>query len=97
MRGIWNSIADYIRECDKVLLLLCLAASGFGCIAVLTSTRFTGSPRQFITQCVGVLLGVFVAVVISKFDYNHYKKLWPIIALACLIPVILTFFPRWMR
>lgn len=92
MRGIWNSIADYIRECDKVLLLLCLAASGFGCIAVLTSTYYTASPRQFITQFVAVFLGVFIAVVISKFDYNNYKKLWPIIALACLIPVILTFF-----
>lgn len=92
VRGIWNSIADYIRECDKVLLLLCLAASSFGCIAVLTSTHYTASPRQFITQFVAVFLGIFVAVVISKVDYNNYKKLWPIIALGCLIPVILTFF-----
>lgn len=92
MRGIWNSIADYIRECDKLLLLLCVAASGYGCIAVLSATAYTGSANDFFTQLITIFLGVFVVVVISKFDYNLYKKLWPLIALACLIPVILTFF-----
>lgn len=92
MRAIWNSIADYIRECDKLLLFFCLAASGYGCIAVWSSTAYIGNNRQFITQLVAMLLGVAAVVVISHFDYNHYKKLWPLIAALCLIPVILTFF-----
>lgn len=92
MRAIWNSIADYIRECDKLLLFLCIAASGYGCIAVWSATNYIGSNRQFFTQVITLLLGVVGVVFISHFDYNHYKKLWPIIALVCLIPVILTFF-----
>ena len=28
MGKIWGAIADYIRECDKIMLLLCLFAGG---------------------------------------------------------------------
>lgn len=92
MRTIWNSIADYIRECDKFLLFLCVGAASYGCIAVWTSTNYIGNNRQFLTQIIAMLMGIIAVVVISHFDYNLYKKLWPLIALACLIPVILTFF-----
>lgn len=92
MRGIWSVIADYIRECDKFLFLLCIAASGFGAMAVFSATRYTGEHGDLFTQMIAIGLGVVVVVVISKFDYNLYKKFWPLIALACLIPVILTFF-----
>lgn len=92
MRSVWNSVADYIRECDKLLFLFCLAASGFGCLAVLSSTHYLGNTKQFFTQLITVFLGIFIVVVISRFDYNVYKKIWPIILIVCLIPVILTFF-----
>ena len=91
MRSIWNSIADYIRECDKLLLFLVLAASGYGCIAVWSATNYIG-PRQVIVQGVALLIGLVALIVVSHFDYNLYKKLWPIIVLVGLIPVILTFF-----
>lgn len=74
MRSVWNSVADYIRECDKLLLLLCLAASGYGCVAVLSSTHYLGNTKQFFTQLITVFLGVLLVVVISRFDYNIYKK-----------------------
>ncbi len=92
MRFILGAIADYIRECDKLLFLLCIAASGFGCVAVMSSTNYLDNNRQFLTQLITTLLGIVLVIVISKIDYNSYKKLWPIIALVCLIPVILTFF-----
>lgn len=92
MRSIWNSIADYIRECDKILILLCFAASGYGCLAVLSSTNYLGSTRQFVIQLITVFLGLALVVLISRLDYDNYKKFWPAIALVCLIPVILTFF-----
>ena len=92
MRAIWNSIANYIRECDKLLLSVCIIASGYGCIAVWSATNYIGSNRQPITQLVTLILGVVAVVIISNIDYNHYKKLWPLIVLVTLIPVILTFF-----
>ena len=73
MRSIWNSIADYIRECDKLLLFLVLAASGYGCIAVWSATNYIG-PRQVIVQSVALLIGLVALIVLSHFDYNLYKK-----------------------
>ncbi|MBQ3088814.1 MAG: FtsW/RodA/SpoVE family cell cycle protein [Clostridia bacterium] len=92
MRAIWNTIADYIRECDKLLFIFCIAAGGFGCIAVWSATNYIGSSRQFLTQLITLFIGIIGVVIISSIDYKHYKKLWPIIVLVALVPVILTFF-----
>ncbi|MBQ4154538.1 MAG: rod shape-determining protein RodA [Clostridia bacterium] len=91
MRSILNSIADYIRECDKWLFLLCIAAGGYGSLAVLTATQHIGSNRKFLVQVFTVVLGTAVAIFISRFDYNIYKKLWPLIMGVCLFLVLLTF------
>ena len=88
MNRILSAIADYIRECDKVLFALCCFASLYGGVAVLSA----GSTRQFIMQMVGFVSGIIVAIIISKFDYKIYKKLWPLAVLLGLTPVILTFF-----
>ena len=70
MRLLFDRIADYIRECDKILLLLCLAATGYGCVAVLSATHYTGSVRQFVVQFVSMLLGLGVAILLSNFNYQ---------------------------
>ena len=91
MRSIWNSIADYIRESDKLLLFLCLAAGGYGCVAVWSATNYIG-PRQAIVQAGALLLGVVGLIIVSHFDYNIYKKLWPLMVAIAVGLVILTFF-----
>lgn len=92
MKAIWARIADYIREVDKIMLFLCLFATSFGCLAVLSATRYTGSARQFIMQVVAMLLGVGAAIVLSLFDFEVFLKYWYAFAVVGLIPVILTFF-----
>lgn len=92
MNRLLGRIADYIRETDKILLLLCMFAAGYGCIAVLSATHPTGSPRQFIMQAVSMLLGLAAAVFISNFDYKNIAKFWPVILAVGIIPVFLTFF-----
>lgn len=88
MNRMLLGIADYIRECDKVLIALCCMASLYGGVAVLSA----GSIRQFIVQMLGFVIGVAVAIFISRFDYKIYKKLWPLAVVVGLAPVILTFF-----
>ena len=89
---IFGKIADYIRECDKVLFLLCFFATSYGCIAVLSATRYTGSYSQFLTQVFAMCLGIGVAIIISLFDFSTFTKYWPVAAAVGVIPVILTFF-----
>ena len=88
MNRFFSGIADYIRESDKAVFGLSSAATLFGSLAVLSA----GSVRQFLVQFFGFLLGLTIAIVISKIDYSVYKKLWPLVAIAGLVPVFLTFF-----
>ncbi len=89
---IFSRIADYIRECDKILFLLCFFTASFGCMSVLSATRHTGSYSQFFTQAIAMLLGFGVAVAISLFNYATFLKYWYLAAAVGVIPVILTFF-----
>lgn len=89
---IFGRIADYIRECDKVMFILCIFSTTFGCFSVLSATCHTGSYSDFFTQLAAMLLGITAAVVISLFDFSKIIKFWPLAAAVGLIPVILTFF-----
>ena len=51
----FGRIADYIRECDKLLYILFLVTTSFGCIAVLSTTYTQNGPKDFITQVVSML------------------------------------------
>ena len=88
----FGRIADYIRECDKIMFILCIFATSYGCISVLSATRHTGELSDFLTQVIAMLLGLTAAVVISLFDFSTFIKYWPLAAAVGLIPVILTFF-----
>ncbi len=92
MRRILTRIADFIRESDKILLLLCVFTSVYGCLAVFSATRHTENLRPVIVQALCIMLGTIAAIVISALDYDRILKLWPLIGIAGLIPVILTFF-----
>lgn len=92
MKRSFGVVADYIRETDKVMILLTLMATAYGCVAVLSSTRYTESLSQFVTQCVAGLAGLAAAIVISNIDFAHMLKRWYLAAALGLIPVILTFF-----
>lgn len=92
MGKFFARIADFIRESDKVLLLLCTFSAGFGCVAVFSATRYTGSYRPVIVQTGMMLAGILAAVIISAFDYDTWIRRWYFAVPLGLVPVILTFF-----
>lgn len=92
IKNLFAIIADYIREIDKLLIILVFAASAFGCLAVMSATAYTENVRQFITQAIAMLVGLALAVFISNIDYKTMQKWWVVVALIGVVPVILTFF-----
>lgn len=92
MRYLLGKIADFIRETDKILLLLTFTASAYGCVAVFSATNYMGNHRPVIVHAICLVAGIVAACIVSSIDYKHYLKFWAIIGLAGLIPVILTFF-----
>ena len=91
LKRLWWSFTDYFRETDKILLALCTVCTLFGSVAVLSSTRYLGNMRQFVTHLIGLVIGLIVAMIISHFDYSIYKKWWPLFAVVAVGLVGLTF------
>ncbi len=92
MRFLIARIADFFRETDKLLFLLCVFATSYGCVAVFSATYYMESYRQVATQIVAMFLGLAAALFISAFDYEKFFRRWYFFAALGLIPVILTFF-----
>ena len=95
MGRIISRIADFIRETDKVMLILCVFATSYGCLAVYSATRYLDTLRPLLVQLIGMIVGIVAAIVISGIDFDKLSKYWYLIALLGVIPVILTFFIGW--
>lgn len=92
MKHLMAKIADFVRETDKILLILCFFTTAYGCLAVFSATYYMDSYRPIIIQSLCMVLGLAAAIIISNFDYEHFLRHWYLVAAVGLIPVILTFF-----
>ena len=85
-----QNIADYIRETDKILLLLCVTASVFGAVLIYSATNMYGY-EQVIVQLGALVLGLGVAIFISLFEYTNLTKLWPLYIIAAIALLFITY------
>lgn len=95
MKKFFKSIKNFIRETDKILLLLCALTSAFGCVSVLSATRWNapeGSSvtRDFMVMAFAVCAGLVIALIISLIDYEFIIKMAPLVGLFCIGIMILT-------
>ena len=88
-------IADFIRETDKLMAILCVFATSYGCLAVYSATRYLDTIRPLLVQIIGMIVGIVAAMIISSIDFDNLSKYWYLLALLGVIPVILTFFIGW--
>ncbi len=91
MRRFLGSVADYIRETDKILLMLCTFATLYGAVLVLSATFISSGYQRFLVQLIGLMLGVFVAVLFSLVDYKNMLKYWYLFAFFTVGLVLITF------
>lgn len=87
MKKVWQNIADYIRETDKLLLFFCIAASLYGAMLIYSPTGM----RTVAVQLVSLLIGVAVAIIISLFDYTKITKFYPVYIVATLVLLFVTY------
>ena len=87
MKKFWQNIADYIRETDKLLLLLCIIASLYGSMLIFSPTGF----KTVGVQLASMLIGVGVAIIISLFDYSRLTKIYPVYIVATIALLVITY------
>lgn len=98
MKQILKSVKTFIKETDKILLLLCALTSAFGSVMVLSATLHTASDgvrftRDFKVMVAAVCLGLAMAIIISLIDYEFIIKMWPLIAAVSIGLMLLLFVP----
>lgn len=97
MSKIINTLKTILKETDFLLFFLCLAASGYGILAVYSATLAEKDPDAFIsrdarTMILAVAVGAVFALIISFIDYNFISKMFPAIGAVCIALLVLTLF-----
>lgn len=93
MKKLVQIVVGFFKELDKLMMLLCMAASAVSCLALFSCYKNNIIPlKMFLIQCLAVCLGLVVACIISRIDYVMMAKLWKIHVPITLLLVLLTFF-----
>ncbi len=76
MRRVLRRLMDAFRAGDKVLLLLCVVATAFGCLMIGSATNGydAGSLRYLIIQISAALAGVGAYIFVSSFDTDVFSE-----------------------
>ena len=74
MRLLLHKFRDALRSCDKLLLLLCLVTTAFGCLMIASTTNTMGSARYVLMQLLAAALGVFLYLVVSSIDVEFFSE-----------------------
>ena len=74
MHRLPQIVRDFFIKGDKVLLLLCLVTTAFGCLVVASTTNTMGSARYVIIQIGAAMIGVFLYAVISSVDTEFFSE-----------------------
>lgn len=84
MSWLRDSLRDFWCRGDKLLLALCLAASGYGLILIYSATRYltVDRNRSVLIQTIGILLGVVVYILLSSVDVELFvERSWKLLLL----------------
>ena len=95
MKKLFPYLKRFIDETDKILLSLITAASIFGVMMVYSTTRCSLEDGQIISRdarvmIIAAVLGLIITLIISAIDYELIMKLWPIVAGACVLLMLIT-------
>lgn len=90
MKRSVNAVQTFIKNTDKILLAMCLVASGFGLVVVHSATLNSISETQLISRellvmIISILIGLLLCFIISLIEYEAIVKMWPVFASVCLV------------
>lgn len=91
MSWLSDSLREFFRKGDLLLLGLCTAASLFGVALIFTATRYLGGYRNVIVQLAAIALGVLVYIFLSAVDFELItERSWKLLLAFNMIFVLLT-------
>lgn len=97
MSRFFRSVKQFFSKIDKILLLLCFAASIYGVLLVFSATHSSISGDQLVSSEVrrmiqAIIIGLIGGFVISYFKPETIAKLAPYIGAGCILLMVITIF-----
>ncbi len=92
MRLIYQHFKKAFLTGDKVLLLLCVIVTAFGCLMITSATNAEGSVRYLLIQIGAAVLGIFLFLITSSIDadfmheHRNFLVIFNCLLLFLLIP-----------
>jgi rod shape determining protein RodA len=91
MSWLTDSLREFARKGDILLLSLCTAASLFGLVLVYSATRYIGGYRNVIVQSAAIVLGILVYILLSAVDIELItERSWGLLLAFNVVFVLLT-------
>lgn len=90
-----NNFFDFLKGTDFVTFITALIASCYGLVLVYSATFSSLKDGKLVSSDVismllSVFIGVVFCVIVSNIDYEIISKLWPVIAVGCILLMIAT-------
>ena len=94
MSALLSPFREFFQKGDRILLSLCLAASGFGVILIYSATRWQHDYKEVIVQLVAIFLGVIAYMVMTSVDFQLFtEKNWKLLLLFSVVFILLLLTP----
>lgn len=94
MDRVWERIKDYVSRANLWLIFLCAAASSYGVLLVYSVAKSAGTGTSgYLVQLAASAVGLVLALLIARVDYEIIGALWPIWVGLALLLMLLTFTP----
>lgn len=79
MQRFFQSMREYLRNIDKLLLFLCLTASIYGLVLIYSATFSYNTVSYVRTQAAAAMLGIFAFFLAGAIDYEDIARFWPFV------------------
>ncbi len=94
LKKITQAVGTFIRQTDRFLIISCVLAAAYGFILVYSATITAGGAfSDCLMQLACIVLGLIIALVISRLDYEVIASIWPVLAGVSVLLILLTFTP----
>ena len=80
IKNLIHTVRDYIKNTDKILWLLTLAATAYSFVLIYSMQRSTGS-NYLKSQFFAVMIGIVGAILFSIVDYTNMIRFWYVAAI----------------
>lgn len=93
-KSLMEHLRSFFAYANLRLIILCITASTFGCVLVYSAAYGVGDGwGGSLMQIIASIIGLVVAIFISRMDYEDICSLWPIWSSISILLVLLTFTP----